>query len=229
MVGAYRLGQVDLILHRFGKKGLYTNTLFDLKDGFLEHVSQGIELGRSFVREEYQRLYSPLLLLWKGIALFVAANPRYSMLFGPVTISSAYSDLSRTSFMVSYMTLNYYAPELARFIVPRTSPRGSSLKRLGLEDFVRLPADIDDLSSLVADLENDGKGVPVLLKQYVKLGGRLMGFNIDRSFGNGLDGLVLVTSSSATAGLYRTLHGKRWGGRLLRLPRGGAEREHLAS
>ena len=95
MVGAYRLGQVDLILDRFGKKGLYTNTLFDLKDGFLEHVSQGIELGRSFVREEYQRLYSPLLLLWKGIALFVAANPRYSMLFGPVTISSAYSDLSR--------------------------------------------------------------------------------------------------------------------------------------
>ena len=94
--------------------------------------------------------------------------------------------------MVSYMTLNYYAPELARFIVPRTSPRGRSLKRLGLEDFARLPADIDDLSSLVADLENDGKGVPVLLKQYVKLGGRLMGFNIDRSFGNGLDGLVLV-------------------------------------
>ncbi len=191
VVGAYRLGQVDLILDRFGKKGLYTNTLFDLKDGFLEHVSQGIELGRSFVREEYQRLYSPLLLLWKGIALFVAANPRYSMLFGPVTISSAYSDLSR-QLMVSYMTINYYAPELARFIVPRTSPRGKSLKRLGLEDCARLPADIDDLSSLVADLEKDGKGVPVLLKQYVKLGGRLMGFNTDRSFGNGLDGLILV-------------------------------------
>jgi len=90
------------------------------------------------------------------------------------------------------MTLNHYAPDLARFIKPKTPPKGRSLRRLGLEDCARLPADIDDLSSLVADIEADRKGVPVLLRQYVKLGGRLMGFNIDHSFGNGLDGLILV-------------------------------------
>jgi putative hemolysin len=191
LVGAYRLGQVDTIVERFGKEGLYTNTLFNLKDSFLRHVDHGIELGRSFVREEYQRLYSPLLLLWKGIARFVALNPRYTILFGPVTISGAYSALSR-QLMVSYMTVNHYAPDLARFIRPRTPPRGRSFRRLSLEDCGRLPGDIDDLSSLIADIEADRKGVPVLLKQYVKLGGRLMGFNIDRSFGNGLDGLILV-------------------------------------
>jgi putative hemolysin len=191
IVGAYRLGQVDLILGRFGKRGLYTHTLFDFNQGFLQHVYRGIELGRSFVREEYQRLYSPLLLLWKGIARFVALNPRYTILFGPVTISDAYSDLSR-QLIVSYMTVNHYAPDLARFIRPRKPPKNRSLKRLGLEDYSRMPTDIDDLSALVADIEADRKGVPVLLKQYVKLGGRLMGFNIDSSFGNGLDGLIMV-------------------------------------
>jgi len=191
VVGAYRLGQVDLILGRFGKRGLYTDTLFDYSQGFLQHAYRGIELGRSFVREEYQRLYSPLLLLWKGIARFVALHPRYTILFGPVTISDAYSDLSR-QLIVSYMTVNHYAPDLARFIRPRKPPKNRSLKRVGLEEYSRMPTDIDDLSALVADIEADRKGVPVLLKQYVKLGGRLMGFNIDSSFGNGLDGLITV-------------------------------------
>lgn len=191
VVGAYRLGQVDRILGRYGKKGLYTSTLFDYKNGFLQHVDRGIELGRSFVSPEYQKLYSPLLLLWKGIAHYVARNPHYTILFGPVTISGAYAALSR-QLMVSYLTVNHFAPDLARFIRPRTPLRGQTLKLVGLESAATLPPDIDELSSLISDIEVDRKGVPVLLKQYVRLGGKLMGFNVDPSFGSGLDGLILV-------------------------------------
>ena len=54
------------------------------------------------------------------------------------------------------------------------------------------PADLEALSTLVAGLEPDGKGAPVLLRQYLKLGGRMLGFNIDPDFGNALDCLVLV-------------------------------------
>ena len=188
VVGAYRLGLVEPILQRFGAKGLYTDTLFRYKSGFLEHIRRGIELGRSFVRPEYQRLYSPLLLLWKGIGLFVARNPEFTFLFGAVTISDAYCAISR-NLMVSYLIMNHYAPDLAEFVRPKTPMKRESLKR-----FVETTglAGIDDLSSMISDIEADRKGVPVLLRQYVKLGGRLMGFNIDRSFGNGLDGLVLV-------------------------------------
>lgn len=45
---------------------------------------------------------------------------------------------------------------------------------------------------MVAALEPDGKGAPVLLRQYLKLGGRMLGFNIDPDFGDSLDCLVLV-------------------------------------
>ena len=51
LVGAYRLGQMDLILQSTGEQGLYTNTLFRFKPGFLEQLGPGSGVG-SF-------LYSP--------------------------------------------------------------------------------------------------------------------------------------------------------------------------
>ena len=52
--------------------------------------------------------------------------------------------------------------------------------------------DIEDLSQPITDVETDGKGLPILLRQYAKIGGKLLGFNVDRKFSNVLDGLVVV-------------------------------------
>ena len=59
----------------------------------------------------------------------------------------------------------------------------------------RLPGsgfDLDDLSDVVSDIDPAQAGVPVLLRQYLKLGGKLLGFNLDAKFSNTLDGLILV-------------------------------------
>ena len=45
VVGAYRLGQVEPILGRFGGKGLYTDTLFHYKEPFLEHIARASSSG----------------------------------------------------------------------------------------------------------------------------------------------------------------------------------------
>jgi putative hemolysin len=119
VVGAYRLGLVDLILDRFGQEGLYSSTLFNYRDSFLQRIASGIELGRPFVRSEYQKQYLPLLLLWKGIARFIVRNPSYTALFGLVSVSDAYSSLSK-QLIVSFLTINHYAPELAQFVRPKT-------------------------------------------------------------------------------------------------------------
>ena len=47
-------------------------------------------------------------------------------------------------------------------------------------------------SDVVGQLENGQRGVPILLRQYLKLGGLLLGFNLDRYFGDALEGLILV-------------------------------------
>ncbi|MDF4367653.1 hemolysin, partial [Vibrio parahaemolyticus] len=39
---------------------------------------------------------------------------------------------------------------------------------------------------------DEGKGVPVLLRQYLSLNGKLVCFNVDPAFNNALDGLIMV-------------------------------------
>jgi hypothetical protein len=52
--------------------------------------------------------------------------------------------------------------------------------------------DLDELSQPITDVEADGKGLPILLRQYAKIGGKMLGFNVDRKFSHVLDGLVVV-------------------------------------
>jgi hypothetical protein len=40
-------------------------------------------------------------------------------------------------------------------------------------------------------VEGDGSGVPVLIRQYLRVGGRILGFNLDPNFKT-LDALILV-------------------------------------
>jgi hypothetical protein len=63
---------------------------------------------------------------------------------------------------------------------------------LGLDPAGARLTSIEDLSAVVASIEDDGKGVPVLLRHYLKLNARMAAFNIDPDFGGGLDGLVVV-------------------------------------
>src|SRR5215469_3163457 len=71
LVGAYRAGSTKEILAQHGVVGLYTSTLFRYDERLFEKLGPALELGRSFVRPDYQRQYAPLLLLWKGIARLV--------------------------------------------------------------------------------------------------------------------------------------------------------------
>ena len=90
IAGAYRLGLADSILREQGVAGLYTNTLFEYKDELFLQIDSALELGRSFIRPEYQKTYQPLMLLWAGIGRFVANHPRYRFLFGAVSINNEY-------------------------------------------------------------------------------------------------------------------------------------------
>ncbi len=190
IAGAYRLGLVDEILAHYGKRGLYTHSLFKYRTQMLDTLNPAIELGRSFVRAEYQRSFAPLLFLWRGIARFVEGSPRYAVLFGPVSISNSYAPVSRR-LMVEYLSAYSAETRLACEVRPRRPYHDR--RRIAASDAeVSSPRNIDELSRLIAQIEHDHKGVPVLLKQYLRLGGRLLGFSIDREFANALDGLLIV-------------------------------------
>ncbi len=190
LVGAYRLGKTDEILQRLGKGGLYTSTLFHYDASLLTELGPALELGRSFVRREYQKSYLPLLLLWKGIGQFVCKNPQYRILFGPVSITSDYQSFSR-QLMVTFLKVNHCIPELARSVRAKR-PLRMKPPKIGSQEAFKVIRDIEDVSDLIADIENSRIGIPILLRQYLKLGGRLVAFSVDPEFNSAVDGLMLV-------------------------------------
>ena len=191
VVGAYRLGPTDLILSRYGKKGLYTTSLFTFHNDFFLQVHPALELGRSFIRREYQKAFSALMLLWKGIGQYVVRYPRYRYLFGPVSISDDYRRVSKT-LLIKFLREQNYRPELARWVKAKHPYRRDLRKGWMDQAVVSMIRDAGEVSDWIAELEADQKGIPILLKQYLKLGGKLLGFNIDPQFSRVVDGLILV-------------------------------------
>jgi putative hemolysin len=191
LAGAYRAGNTDEIIRNHGIKGLYTHTVFRYDEQLFLKIGSALELGRSFIRTEYQRQYAPLLLLWKGIARFVAAHPETPVLFGAVSISNEYSRISR-EMIVRYFEQREDGREFADLIHPRTPFRVPKLRHWDCRAFCTALRDLDELAESISDVEIDGKGVPVLIKQYAKVGGKLVGFNLDRKFSDVVDGLVIV-------------------------------------
>lgn len=191
VVGAYRIGNVRELVSRFGSNGLYTETLFRFERGFLARLGPALELGRSFIRPEYQRQFAPLLLLWKGIGAYVARHPEYATLIGAVSVSNQYSPASR-ELIARYFDEARVAREWRGAVRPRRPLKGKLVRKWEMAALCSLAGDVEDLSAPIADLEADGKGLPILVRQYAKLGGKMLAFSVDPQFGNTLDGFVMI-------------------------------------
>jgi putative hemolysin len=207
LVGGYRVGATDRILPARGKRGLYTSTLFDFRTDFFRRLDPALELGRSFIRPEYQRKAGTLPLLWRGIGRYVARNPRYHQLFGPVSINPEYSPASR-ELMLAWLRHNRGARDLEGLVRAKNPPRQMSLDHATVDLLRECAYDFEHMSGLVSEMEEDGKAVPVLLKHYLRLNGRLIGFNVDPSFGGCLDGLIVVDLTQADRRLLEAYLGQ---------------------
>ncbi len=226
LVGAYRLGQIDLLLQSNGAKGLYTNTLFRMKPGFLEQLGPALELGRSFIRPEYQRKYGCLTLLWKGIGRFIISNPHYHVLFGPVSISRDYHTVSK-NLIVQFLKDRNRFRDLAKLVKPRNPHRGKRINGVARKDLRKTWLSIDDVSALIAEIEHDGKGIPILLRHYLKLNAQLLSFNVDKTFSDVLDGLVVVDLKETDPRIIRRFLGKEDADRYLKRHGGSSLRSRI--
>lgn len=191
LAGAYRVGDGARIVQRYGKRGFYTNTLFRMGKPMERILAKSFELGRSFIAEEYQKHRLPLFMLWRGLLIHILSHPDHRYLMGPVSISSNYSRFSRALIM-AFVQQHHYDQVLAaqveprnRFKVPQESADSEALLK-------HAAADIKQLDKLIADTDPNETTVPVLLKKYLALNARIIGFNCDPRFNDALDGLMLL-------------------------------------
>mgnify|MGYP002817929016 CR=1 FL=1 len=191
LVGAYRLCLMDKIIQEQGPQGLYSATLFDLKPGFLDELGRTVELGRSFIRPEYQRKYASLSMIWQGIGQFLNRHPEYENLYGCVSLTADYAPISR-DLMVQFLKLRCWDADLSELVEGRKAPQIGELANSLLSHMEDSNCTVEDVSALVSSIEDDGKGIPVLLRHYLKLNGTLLNFHVDEGFGNTTVGLILV-------------------------------------
>ncbi|MEZ5104546.1 MAG: lysophospholipid acyltransferase family protein [Draconibacterium sp.] len=190
-VGAYRIGMGKDILSQYGKRGFYLQTLFRMNNNFKPVLNESLELGRSFVVKEYQRKPLPLFLLWKGILYFLLKNPEYRYLIGPVSISNNYSKISK-ELIIKFIMANHLDWKMATMIKPRNSYKFKSVNEDINILMENMEHDINLLDQTIADLDELNSGLPVLLKKYIKLNAKIIGFNVDPKFNNSLDGFILL-------------------------------------
>ena len=191
VVGAYRLAALDTLLPAHGVEGLYTSTLFDFDPDVLGGLSDTVELGRSFVRLEVQRSPVALPLLWRGIGRWLAGRPHLRRLLGAVSIDARYSPTS-VARMVGYLRGRHVASVRPGAVRARSpwSPATAAAARACAEGAF-LP-DLPSLGRAVEAEEPDGRSLPVLLRQYLKLGAEVLDTGVDPAFSDVVDALVLV-------------------------------------
>jgi putative hemolysin len=203
LVGAYRLGLGRAILRQYGRRGFYLHSLFKLSRELTPVLRQSLELGRSFIRPEYQRQPLPLALLWEGVAAYMLAHPEYRYLIGPVSISNRFSPVSK-AVMVEYLTRNFFNAELAAYVRPRKQFQYKPLDGNNAAALLQTGVtSLQELQQLICGLEPGGTGVPVLLRQYLKQNARLLGFNLDPGFSNCLDGFLLLDARTLPTRMHR--------------------------
>lgn len=207
IAGAYRMGRTDSIVTSRGITGIYNTEFFTFGNKFVNHVKNGLEMGRAFITAAYQKHPASLDTLWMGIGHFVLKYPQYRYLYGTVSVSSDYTERSRT-LIHEYLKCHCLDKELAEDVQAKTPPQNMDLLS---EDARLLPqglADLRLLSAMVSDLEPDGRSIPVLLRQYLRLNGRMVSFNVDSDFGDTLDCLVVVDLHNAPDRLITRYCGK---------------------
>jgi len=204
IVGAYRLGKGKEILSQYGIKGFYINSLFRIRRSFEPILSESLELGRSFIVKEYQRKAMPLFLLWKGLLTVLLMHAEYRYLIGPVSISNEFSSLSK-SLIVEFIRNNCYDSSMARHIKPRKKLNLQVDKRIDRDIIIAASEkDINKVEKVVSDVDY-GYRIPVLLKKYLEINAKIIGFNVDPDFNNCLDGLVMLDVYEIPADFIKAL------------------------
>ena len=158
-------------------------------------LQQGLELGRSFVQPRYWGLRS-LDYLWLGIGAFLARNPHFRYLFGPVSISNGLPPEAKNLLVYFYQT--YFAAHQSIARSRRPYQLTNELQKELQQQFCGTDY-LKDLTTLKSLMHHFGVQIPTLYKQYSELcepgGVQFLDFGTDPDFADCIDGLVLVDTS----------------------------------
>jgi len=191
IIGAYRMGQIDLLLKNNNIKDIYLSKMFNFEGDFYSKMKSGVEMGRSFLITSEQKSIHGFFLLWRGIGEFMVRNPKYRYLYGTVSLSNVYDPRS--------IALIHRVLVGEKNLVNPTTDIEIKLHPEVDEYLTKNKLNIKELDLLVKSIESDGKGLPVLVRQYAKLGAQFISIGSDIEFRRTPGMLLVVNTGEAPA------------------------------
>ncbi|MBD5175301.1 MAG: GNAT family N-acetyltransferase [Bacteroidales bacterium] len=190
ILGGYRFicGR-DIRMDENGRPRIATSHMFDFSEEFLrDYLPYTLELGRSWVRTEYQssragaKALFTLDNLWDGLGSLTVVNPEIRYLFGKVTMYPSYTAVCRD--MILHF-LHKYFPDPDRLVRPiqalKTEADPAELDALFCGGSFK-----EDLRILTREVSSRGNAIPPLVHAYMGLSPtmRMFGTAINDEFGD---------------------------------------------
>ncbi len=190
ILGGYRyICGKDIRLDDDGRPRIATSHMFNFSERFIkDYLPYTIELGRSFVRPEYQssragaKAIYALDNLWDGLGSLTVVHPDIKYLFGKVTMYPSYIERCRD--MILYFLHKHFPDpdDLVRPIRPlNTCIDPQAMERLFTGDSFKA-----DYRILNAEVRRYGVTIPPLVNAYMSLSPtmRMFGTAINDEFGD---------------------------------------------
>lgn len=199
ILGGYRflLGE-DVKRDDQNRLRMATSHMFGFSQKFIDvYLPNMIELGRSFVRLEYQsskagaKALYVLDNLWDGLGALTVDYPQIKYLFGKVTMYPGYGKENRN--LLLYFLQKHF-PDPERLVWP-LEPLDTCMDMEALAK-IFCGADFkEDLRILHLKLREKGTNVPPLINAYMNLSPtmRMFGTSINREFGDVEESGILIT------------------------------------
>lgn len=190
ILGGYRyITGKDIVIDENNRPRIATSHMFNFSQKFLDdYLPYTLELGRSFVRLEYQSskagskaLYA-LDNLWDGLGALTVIHPEIKYLFGKVTMYPNYSVECRD--MILYF-LNKHFPDKEGLVTPikalETHIDISAMEKLFTSNCFK-----EDYKILNKSIRECGYNIPPLVNAYMSLSPtmKMFGTAINDEFGD---------------------------------------------
>ncbi|MDE7457784.1 MAG: GNAT family N-acetyltransferase [Muribaculaceae bacterium] len=201
ILGGYRfICGCDIRLDEAGRPRIATSHMFNFSDEFLkDYLPYTLELGRSFVRVEYQssragaKAIYVLDNLWDGLGALTVVCPNIKYLFGKVTMYPSYIEKCRD--MILYF-MNKHFPDPDKLVSPITALH-TDYDKAEMEKLFIGGDFKSDYKILNGEVHKYGLNIPPLVNAYMSLSPtmRMFGTAINDEFGNVEESGILLAVS----------------------------------
>jgi hypothetical protein len=199
IIGGYRyIHGADVPFDENGIPRLTSSHLFAYSEKFIkDYLPYTIELGRSFVRPEYQstkmgtKSLFALDNLWDGLGALIITLPQSKYFFGKATMYPSFGEEAR-NFILYFM--NKYFPDEDKLVYPH-KPLNSYIDKDYMNSVFKGTTYKENYQILKEEVKKRGRNIPPLINAYMSLSPtmRTFGTSINDEFGDVEETGLMIT------------------------------------